>query len=82
MGDTKLSDYEEDHLIPLEVGGDPASVSNLWPQPWLTTWNAGKKDQLENKIHSLVCSGALTLAAGQKVFMTNWISGYQKYVGK
>jgi len=82
MGDTKSSDYEEDHLIPLEVGGDPASVGNLWPQPWLTTWSAGKKDQLENKIHTLVCSGALTLAAGQKVFMTNWISGYQKYVGK
>ena len=82
MGDAKSSDYEEDHLIPLEVGGDPTSVGNLWPEPWLTIWNAGKKDQLENKIHSLVCSGALTLAAGQKVFMTNWISGYQKYVGK
>ena len=81
-GDTNPSDYEEDHLVPLEVGGDPTSVKNLFPQPWLVTWNAGKKDRLENKIHSLVCSGAITLATGQKVFMTNWILGYQKYVGK
>jgi len=81
-GDTSAHDYEEDHLVPLEVGGNPSSVKNLWPQPWLVTWNAGKKDQLENKIHSLVCSGALTLAEGQKVFMINWILGYQKYVGK
>ena len=80
-GDTSASDYEEDHLVPLEVGGSPTSVKNLWPEPWLISWNAGKKDQLENKIHSLVCSGALTLVAGQKIFMTNWILGYQKYVG-
>ena len=81
-GDTNPSNYEEDHLVPLEVGGDPTSVKNLFPEPWLTTWSAGKKDRLENKIHSLVCSGAITLATGQKVFMTNWILGYQKYVGK
>ena len=79
-GDTSTSDYEEDHLVPLEVGGNPTSVKNLWPEPWLVTWNAGKKDQLENKMHSLVCSGAISLVAAQKVFMTNWIAGYQKYI--
>jgi len=36
-GDTSAHDYEEDHLIPLEVGGSPTSVKNLWPQPWLIT---------------------------------------------
>ena len=81
-GDTSAHDYEEDHLVPLEVGGNPSSVKNLWPEPWLITWNAGKKDQLENKMHSLVCSGSISLAAAQKVFMTNWIIGYQTYVGK
>ena len=79
-GDTNASDYEEDHLVPLEVGGNPSSIKNLFPQPWLVTWNAGKKDRLENKMHSLVCSGAISLAAAQKVFMTNWIAGYQKYI--
>ena len=79
-GDTSAHDYEEDHLVPLEVGGSPTSVKNLWPQPWLVAWNAGKKDRLENKMHSLVCSGSISLAAAQKIFMTNWIAGYQKYV--
>ena len=79
-GGTSAHDYEEDHLIPLEVGGNPSSVKNLWPEPWLITWNAGKKDQLENKMHSLVCSGSISLAAAQKVFMTNWIAGYQRFV--
>jgi hypothetical protein len=25
--------YEVDHLIPLELGGDPTSILNLWPEP-------------------------------------------------
>lgn len=28
------ADYEEDHLISLELGGAPADSRNLWPQPW------------------------------------------------
>ena len=28
-----ISDYEEDHLIPLELGGSPTSPLNLWPEP-------------------------------------------------
>jgi hypothetical protein len=27
------SDYEEDHLIPLELGGAPRDPKNLWPEP-------------------------------------------------
>ncbi len=79
-GDTRASHYEEDHLIPLEVGGSPTSVKNLWPEPWNTTWNAGKKDSLENTMHRLVCSGAVSLKTAQRVFATNWIVGYQRYV--
>ena len=81
-GDKNPADYEEDHLVPLEVGGDPMSVKNLFPQPWHITWNAGRKDRLENKIHSLVCTGAMTLPTAQKMFMSNWIIGYQKFIGK
>jgi hypothetical protein len=32
--DTNLADYEEDHLIPLELGGHPSDPRNLWPEPW------------------------------------------------
>jgi hypothetical protein len=26
--------YEEDHLIPIEDGGDPTDPRNLWPEPY------------------------------------------------
>jgi hypothetical protein len=28
-----LGSYELDHLIPLELGGAPADIRNLWPEP-------------------------------------------------
>ena len=31
--DTNMSDYEEDHFIPLELGGSPRDPGNLWPEP-------------------------------------------------
>ncbi|MET7980088.1 hypothetical protein ABZW44_45395 [Streptomyces mirabilis] len=31
--DTNMSDYEEDHLVPLELGGAPRDPGNLWPEP-------------------------------------------------
>jgi hypothetical protein len=80
-GDTAMADYEEDHLVPLEVGGNPTSVKNLWPEPRFGSWSAAKKDRLENKMHLLVCSGQVSLAVAQKVFMQNWELGYAKYVG-
>ncbi|HEV2427971.1 MAG TPA: hypothetical protein VGS61_07110 [Acidimicrobiales bacterium] len=80
-GDTRAGDYEEDHLIPLEVGGNPTSVRNLWPEPWNVTWNAGRKDHLENVMHELVCSGQVGLRTAQRMFATNWIAGYERYVG-
>lgn len=32
-GDTVLADYEEDHLVPFELGGDSTSLLNLRPEP-------------------------------------------------
>src|SRR5581483_11898787 len=26
--------FEEDHLIPLSLGGAPSDPNNLWPEPW------------------------------------------------
>lgn len=78
-GDTRLSHYEEDHLIPLELGGSPTSVKNLWPQPRYIVWGAARKDAFENRMHELVCSGVVSLALAQRLFATNWIAGYQRY---
>ena len=79
-GDTSASHYEEDHLIPLEVGGSPTSVKNLWPEPRNVTWGASRKDRLENVVHRLVCSGSLGLSQAQHMFASNWIAGYRRYV--
>src|SRR5205823_5073451 len=43
-----LSAAELDHLIPLELGGAPADVANLWPEPWTREPNAHEKDAVEN----------------------------------
>ena len=71
---TNLADYEEDHLIPLELGGHPTDPKNLWPQPRSGHHPASQKDQVENSLHSKVCAGAMTLAAAQAAIAANWPS--------
>jgi len=79
-GDLNMRDYEEDHLIPLEVGGNPTSEKNLFPQYFAATYGARLKDKFENRIHLLVCSGQISLKAGQAAFTPDWTVGYQKYM--
>ena len=80
-GDLNMRHYEEDHIVPLEVGGSPASTLNLFPEPRNIKFGAYFKDQLENRMHQLVCSGQLSLHLAQQVFLVNWEKGYAKYVG-
>ncbi len=72
-GDTNLSDFEEDHLIPLEIGGSPTSVSNLWAEPNYGTYTWAMKDGFENYLNSQVCSGQMTLAEAQHEIAMNWV---------
>ena len=58
-----LSDYQEDHLISLELGGSPTDPRNLWPEPYP---RASDVDQIENQLNSEICSGQLTLAQAQQ----------------
>ena len=58
----KLADYQEDHLISLELGGHPTDPRNLWPEPYP---RAADVDREENRLNDLVCSGDLTLAEAQ-----------------
>ncbi len=71
--DTNLSDYEEDHLIPLEVGGSPTSVLNLWAEPHYGSYTSTEKDGFENYLHAQVCSGSITLAEAQHEIATDWV---------
>jgi len=79
--DKNPASYEEDHLISLEIGGNPTDPKNLWPEPYAGT-GARIKDQIENKLHDLVCANKMTLADAQKAIATNWYAAYQKYVAK
>ena len=54
--------YQEDHLISLELGGDPVDPRNLWPEPYP---RAAAVDRIENELNSRVCRGALSLEAAQ-----------------
>jgi hypothetical protein len=75
-------DYEIDYLIAPGLGGTE-DIHNLWPQPSkLSTWNAHVKDDLEERLHQLVCAGKLDLPTAQQAIATNWISAYKRYLGK
>jgi hypothetical protein len=58
-----LSAYQEDHLISLELGGNPTDPRNLWPEPYP---RAADVDRIENELNDEVCSGKLTLAQAQQ----------------
>ena len=53
------SDYEEDHFIPLELGGAPRNPRNLWPEP---VAQSRVSDPLEKSLTRKVWSGAMKLA--------------------
>jgi hypothetical protein len=57
------SDYQEDHLISLELGGHPTDPRNLWPEP---EPHASEVDRIENELNDKVCSGELTLVEAQR----------------
>lgn len=40
--------YEEDHMLPLELGGHPTEPENILPQPWGGNCGAHVKDKEEN----------------------------------
>lgn len=70
--------YEFDHLISLELGGNPRDPKNLWPQPYLPKPGAREKDRVENYLHDQVCDGSMTLAQAQQIIRTDWVSIYKQ----
>jgi hypothetical protein len=77
-----FSTAEYDHLVPLELGGDPNDPSNLWLEPndradASTVTNT--KDRLENRLHDLVCAGKLSLSVAQVAIATDWVTALQRY---
>lgn len=77
-GKGSAADVEQDHLIPLAVGGDPTSRANLWPQ---TTASAKTKDRLEKLANKLVCTGKVRLIDMQREIAIDWVATLKKYGG-
>ncbi|SEM34948.1 hypothetical protein [Streptacidiphilus jiangxiensis] len=78
--DTNLSDYEEDHFIPLELGGAPRDPANLWPEPHYATgsgYTSTNKDAVENKLKTAVCNGTVQLTDAQNAIATDWTTALQ-----
>jgi hypothetical protein len=74
-------EFEIDYLITPDLGG-AESIRNLWPEPYSARWNAHVKDELEQKLHELVCSGKLDLATAQHDMAVDWIAAWKKYVAR
>jgi hypothetical protein len=72
------SQYELDHLVPLELGGAPSDAHNLWPEPGGIP---NPKDRVENGLNKLVCNGRLGLAEAQQAIRTDWAAAGQRYLG-
>lgn len=72
--DTTLANYEEDHLISLQLGGNPTDPKNLWPEPGRAP---NPKDKIENLCHRKVCKGEIPLASAQAQIATNWPTACQ-----
>jgi len=81
--DHRLRDYEEDHLVSLELGGSPTNSRNLWPEPHhvIGGWGSYAKDRLEDRLHTLVCRGRVPLSQAQHDIARDWIAAYKRYVG-
>jgi hypothetical protein len=81
--DRNPSDYQEDHLVPLELGGAPRDHRNLWPEPNVAVLADGiavgskQKDALENTLHARVCAGGLLLADAQRMIATDWVAAWE-----
>jgi hypothetical protein len=72
--DKNPKDYEEDHLISLELGGAPADPNNLWPEPGASP---NPKDEIENLCNERVCNGEITLSQAQSEIAINWTTACQ-----
>lgn len=71
------STLEIDHIVSLELGGSN-DVANLFPER-APGYHA--KDKLENRMHDMVCSGAISLTAAQHQIAADWEALYRRVFG-
>ncbi len=75
------ANYEVDHLISLELGGDN-DIKNLWPQKYEPKPGARQKDVVETSLHRRICNGELTISQAQDIITGNWCDEYLNITSK
>lgn len=80
--DKNPRDYEEDHYVPLEIGGAPRDPKNLWPMPYAGQWGARVKDRIETRLRTEVCAGRMSLSEAQREIKTDWRKPYAHFFGQ
>ena len=79
LRNARPENYEVDYLITPQLGGS-SDIRNLWPEPYASiVWNAHVKDELEDRLHDMVCDGSVDLRTAQHDIASNWIAAYKKY---
>ncbi|MFE9424080.1 hypothetical protein ACFYNO_14070 [Kitasatospora sp. NPDC006697] len=78
-----MGDAEYDHLISLQLGGDPNDARNLWVEPASPGHVPGKgpnnpKDSVETHLHTALCKNQITLAAAQQAIAADWTTAEAK----
>jgi len=58
-----------DHIVPLELGGDPISPNNMQLQ---TVAESDQKDEVEDCLRAAVCSGSLDLDVAREAIWRDW----------
>ena len=74
--DMPTTAFEENHKIPISLGGNPVNEANLVPQSYGGRWNARDSDALELSMHAKLCAGTITLAQAQAAFFGDWREAY------
>lgn len=82
LDESLMSEYELDHIVPLELGGHPRELRNLTLQPWGGIHGALRKDSLEHRLHILVCRGELPLNEAQTCIAEDWEACAAEYMAR
>lgn len=69
--DTAAVHYVPDRVIPVELGGAPSSVANVWPQSALAAQD--KAEVVQTALRAL-CQGRTGLREAQEAFRWDWTS--------
>lgn len=82
----KISGYELDHLVSLELGGAPNDARNFWPEVDYAggsphTYYRNPKDKLERVLNRRVCARQMSLSEARRLIGSGWVTAYRRYVG-